>query len=39
MLENIHYTMRGAEGVDIEIQPQNKLYPNRMQTLSGKILN
>lgn len=38
MLENIHYTVRGVERGGVEIQPQNKLYPDQIQTFYGKTL-
>lgn len=32
------YTVRGVVLRCVEIQPQNKLHPDRIQALSGKIL-
>lgn len=38
MSENIHYTVRGVERGGVQIQPQNKLYPDEIQTFYGKTL-
>lgn len=37
-LENIHDTVRGVKRGGVEIQTQNKLYPDKIEMFYGKTL-